>query len=96
MLRIHSTAANGEGDSELGTQSRTAKILSLFARWWAKVKQRWKEKQWENVIKGKLENGKCRSVELSREAEGRTAQLDWVGMVEGRTDGNKENMSQNW
>lgn len=44
MLRIHSIVANGEGDSELGTQIETAKILSLLARCWAKVKQSWKEK----------------------------------------------------
>ena len=38
---------------------------------------------------------KCRSVELSREAESRTAQLDWVGMAKGRTDRNKENVLYN-
>jgi hypothetical protein len=29
MLRIHSSVANRASDSELGTQSRTAKILSF-------------------------------------------------------------------
>jgi len=44
MLRIHSIVANGEGDSEPGIQRETAKILSLLAKCWAKVKQSWKEK----------------------------------------------------
>jgi hypothetical protein len=45
------------------------------------------------VGKGKLENGKCRSVDLSREAESRIARLDWVGMAKGRTDRNTENVT---
>jgi hypothetical protein len=37
-------------------------------------------------------NGKCKSVDLSREAESRNAQLDWIGMAKGRTNRNKENV----
>jgi hypothetical protein len=43
-------------------------------------------------MKGKMVNGKCKSVELSREAESRTARLDWVDMASGRTGRNKENV----
>jgi hypothetical protein len=43
MLRIHISAANGAVESEIGKQSRTAKMLSLLARCWVKVRKSWKE-----------------------------------------------------
>jgi hypothetical protein len=42
-----------------------------------------------------VENEKFRSVELSRQAEGRTAQLNWRDMAKGRTDRNNENVLYN-
>jgi hypothetical protein len=37
------SAANEASESEIGKQSRTEKILSLFDRLWVKVKHSWKE-----------------------------------------------------
>ena len=58
-LRIHSSVANRASDSELGTQSRTAKILSSPPpRCWAKVKQSWKEKTVRKCYKREVEKRK--------------------------------------
>jgi len=56
ILRIHSSASNRASDRELGIQSRTAEILSLFSRCWGKVKQSWKKESVRKCYKS--ENGK--------------------------------------